>query len=87
MKKKQEIISQISDLGLEKGDTVFVSSDLLRVGYFNKDQKTTLCDWVEIFDELLGAEGTIYPLQKKGLVISSAREGARWKMAKRLERD
>ncbi len=59
MKKKQEIISQIRDLGLEKGDTVFVSSDLLRVGYFNKDQKTTLCDWVEIFDELLGAEGTI----------------------------
>ena len=46
MKKKQEIISQIRDLGLEKGDTVFVSSDLLRVGYFNKDQKTTLCDWV-----------------------------------------
>lgn len=59
MKKKQVIISQIRDLGLAKGDTVFVSSDLLRVGYFNRDQATTLRDWVEIFDELLGDEGTI----------------------------
>lgn len=59
MQKKQDIISQIRDLGLAKGDTVFVSSDLLRVGYFNKDQATTLRDWIEIFDELLGDEGTI----------------------------
>ncbi len=59
MSKKQEIIAQIRDLGLERGDTVFVSSDLLRVGYFNKNQETTLCDWVEIFEELLGDEGTI----------------------------
>ena len=59
MQKKQTIISQIRDLGLERGDTVFVSSDLLRVGYFNKDQVTTLHDWIEIFDELLGDEGTI----------------------------
>ena len=54
-----DIIAQIRDLGLERGDTVFVSSDLLRVGYFNKNQETTLCDWVEIFEELLGDEGTI----------------------------
>lgn len=59
MAKKQEIISQIRDLGLETGDTVFVSSDLLRVGYFNKNQETTLREWVEIFEELLGDEGTI----------------------------
>jgi len=59
MSKKQDIIAQIRDLGLEWGDTVFVSSDLLRVGYFNKNQETTLCDWVEIFEDLLGDEGTI----------------------------
>ena len=59
MLKKQDIIAQIRDLGLERGDTVFVSSDLLRVGYFNRDQETTLRDWVEIFDELLGDGGTI----------------------------
>ena len=59
MWKKQDIISQIRDLGLAKGDTVFVSSDLLRVGYFNRDQVKTLRDWIEIFDELLGDEGTI----------------------------
>ena len=59
MSKKQDIIAQIRDLGLERGDTVFASSDLLRVGYFNKNQETTLCDWVEIFEELLGDEGTI----------------------------
>ena len=54
MQKKQAIIAQIRDLGLERGDTVFVSSDLLRVGYFNKNQETTLRDWVDIFEELLG---------------------------------
>ena len=59
MRKKRDIISQIRDLGLERGDTVFVSSDLLRVGYFNKDQETTLCDWIDIFEELLGDEGTV----------------------------
>ena len=59
MQNKQDIISQIRDLGLAKGDTVFVSSDLLRVGYFNKDQVTTLRDWVDIFTSLLGDEGTI----------------------------
>ena len=57
--KRMDIIAQIRDLGLERGDTVFVSSDLLRVGYFNKNQETTLCDWVEIFEDLLGDEGTI----------------------------
>ena len=57
--KKQAIVAQIRDLGLERGDTVFVSSNLLRVGYFNKNQETTLRDWVDIFEELLGTEGTI----------------------------
>lgn len=59
MQKKQDIIAQIRDLGFERGDTVFVSSDLLRVGYFNKNQETTLRDWLDIFEELRGDEGTI----------------------------
>ena len=59
MLSKDKIIAQLCALGLEQGDTIFVSADLLRVGYFNKDQITTLRDWVEIFTTLLGEDGTI----------------------------
>ena len=59
MLSKDKIIAQLCALGLEQGDTIFVSADLLRVGYFNKDQVTTLRDWVEIFTTLLGEDGTI----------------------------
>ena len=59
MLSKADITAQLRALGLEQGDTIFVSADLLRVGYFNKDQVTTLRDWVDIFTSLLGDEGTI----------------------------
>ncbi len=56
---KDSIIADLRALGLKKGDVVFVAADLLRVGYFNGTQDQTLKDWIVIFDEVLGEEGTI----------------------------
>lgn len=56
---RSQIVEQLKDLGVNKGDTLFVAADLLRVGYFNSSADQTLADWVEIFDELLGDKGTI----------------------------
>ena len=56
---KSQIIQELRSLGIEKGDTIFVAADLMRVGYFNKNANQTLIDWVDIFDEVLGEKGTI----------------------------
>lgn len=56
---KDIISGQIASLGLERGDVVFVSSDLMRVGYFSKTPETTLRDWVDILCDAVGSEGTV----------------------------
>lgn len=56
---RSQILEQLKDLGVNQGDTLFVSADLMRVGYFNGSAEKTLTDWIDIFDELLGDMGTI----------------------------
>tara|TARA_X000001036_G_C20616656_1_gene781273 strand:- start:304 stop:1179 length:876 start_codon:yes stop_codon:yes gene_type:complete len=56
---KQEILGDLKNLGIQKNDIIFVAADLLRTGYFNKSVDQTLVDWVDIFDELMGDEGTL----------------------------
>jgi aminoglycoside 3-N-acetyltransferase len=56
---KQSITDELDSLGICRGDIVFVSSDLMRVGYFSVSAEKTMRDWLSIFDELLGPEGTI----------------------------
>lgn len=56
---KSQIIEQLQALGVDKGDTLFVAADLMKVGYFNCSTDQTLKDWVDIFEELLGGMGTI----------------------------
>ena len=53
------IIGGLRGLGLDEGDLVFVSSDLMKVGYFNKDRETTMRDWVEMLLDVVGSDGTI----------------------------
>lgn len=54
------LLKQLFDLGIREGDVLFVSSDLMRVGYFNKTQTQTMQDWINIFSDLLGPSGTIF---------------------------
>jgi aminoglycoside 3-N-acetyltransferase len=56
---KDQIKTELRRLGLAKGDLVFVSSDLMKVGYFNKDRDTTMRDWVDILLTAVGSTGTI----------------------------
>jgi aminoglycoside N3'-acetyltransferase len=60
MNKKLEGIShQIRNLGVQDGDLLFVSADLLRVGYFRSNTEETLKDWIELLTTLVGTNGTI----------------------------
>lgn len=59
MTKKELLKESLRNLGVELGDVIFLSADLMKVGYFNKNIETTLKDWVDILLELIGERGTI----------------------------
>lgn len=50
---------QLSDLGIQKDDVLFIASDLLKLGYFNKNREQTLDDIVSVLVSLVGPTGTI----------------------------
>jgi aminoglycoside 3-N-acetyltransferase len=56
---KETLIQQIESLGVIKGDVVFLTADLLRIGYFRSNVEETLKDWVEILQAVIGIEGTL----------------------------
>jgi len=58
-KKLERIFCEIRDLGVQDGDLLFVSADLLRVGYFRSNAEETLKDWIELLTALVGINGTI----------------------------
>ena len=80
---KELLINQIESLGVSKGDVVFLTADLLRVGYFRGNAEETLKDWVEILMDVIGDEGTLvipaytetffrFSSKKKAMFSSSA---------------
>ncbi len=56
---RESIIKDIHNLGIDQGDTVYVASDLMKVGYFKKNRDYTLQAWVDILLEVIGPQGTI----------------------------
>ena len=56
---KNTIFQQLLQLGISTGDILFVSADLLHVGYFNNNAKQTTRDWIDIFRQLVSDTGTI----------------------------
>lgn len=56
---KEQLVESIHNLGVKNGDVLFLSADLMRVGYFNKNIDTTMKDWVEILKKVVGEEGTL----------------------------
>jgi aminoglycoside N3'-acetyltransferase len=59
MINKESIIQDLENIGIKRGDILFITADLLKVGYFNKNRNQTLLDWLQIFDEVLGEDGTL----------------------------
>lgn len=55
----ETIKEEIKNLGVKKGDILFLSADLLRVGYYNKSSEQTLKDWVNILIDAVGEDGTL----------------------------
>lgn len=55
---KGRIFEQIVSLGVKPGDIVFLSADLLRVGYYSQSQEKTYTDWIDILTEAVGDSGT-----------------------------
>lgn len=53
------LIHQLSKLGVKTGDIIFVASDLMKLGYFNKNRTQTLDDIVGVLISLVGPNGTI----------------------------
>jgi aminoglycoside 3-N-acetyltransferase len=56
---RDQIISEIKALGIKEGDILFLSANLLKVGYFSIDRQTTLYDWVKMLIEIVGENGTL----------------------------
>lgn len=56
---KETIIRDLQLLGINSGDTVAITADLLNVGFFNKNKKKTIETWIEILLECVGQNGTI----------------------------
>jgi aminoglycoside 3-N-acetyltransferase len=51
--------NQLSDLGIESGDVIFIAADLMKLGYYNKNRIQTLDDIVNMLVSLVGDEGTL----------------------------
>ncbi len=63
MKKKSinidSVKNQLSELGIESGDIIFIAADLMKLGYYNQSRTQTLDDIVNMLISLVGDEGTI----------------------------
>ena len=56
---KESIIQDFRNLGVQKGDCIFVTANLLKTGYVNRTKSRTMVDWQEIFEQVIGNEGTM----------------------------
>ncbi|MES2560299.1 MAG: AAC(3) family N-acetyltransferase [Bacteroidota bacterium] len=56
---KESILQDLRAIGINKGDLIFVTADLQKTLYFNTSKSQTLSDWLDIFKELLGEEGSL----------------------------
>ena len=56
---KVGIIESLRNLGIKEKDFLFVTADIMKVGYFNISREQTLLDWIDIFRTVVGEEGGI----------------------------
>jgi len=56
---KEQILEQIRELGIQENDIVFVTIDIMKVGYFRQSRENTLSDWVDILTSAVGENGAV----------------------------
>jgi aminoglycoside 3-N-acetyltransferase len=55
----QQIKSEVASLGVKEGDTIFISADLLKIGYFSINKEVTFKNLLGILIEIVGSDGTL----------------------------
>jgi aminoglycoside N3'-acetyltransferase len=55
----QTISEQLIDIGVQYGDIILVTADLLKVGFFDKNRNETMRIWVDMLEKIVGDAGTI----------------------------
>lgn len=55
----EQIESDILALGVKRGDTIFISADLMRVGYFSVNREATCKNLIDLLIEIVGVDGTL----------------------------
>jgi aminoglycoside 3-N-acetyltransferase len=53
------VLSDLISLGVCKGDVLFVTADLMRVGLFCNSRNETMRAWIDLLTEIVGEQGTI----------------------------
>ena len=56
---RDKLASEISSLGISKGDILFVASDLLQIGFFDKTAKRTTDFYLDLLHDLVGESGSL----------------------------
>jgi aminoglycoside 3-N-acetyltransferase len=56
---KEQLLSELSDLGVVEGDLLFVTANLGSVGYLASTRSQTMKDWVSLLLTAVGEQGTV----------------------------
>jgi aminoglycoside 3-N-acetyltransferase len=56
---KNKILNDLRALGINRGDIVFVTANILKVGLFGTNRKAISRNWVDVFKELVGPRGGV----------------------------
>jgi aminoglycoside N3'-acetyltransferase len=59
MISKEQLISDLYNLGIVKGDVLYITINLLSLGYFRSSKNETLSDLVNVFKEVVGEDGAV----------------------------
>jgi len=56
---KEQLIRDLHNLGIVKGDILYITINLLNLGYFRASKNETLSDLISVFKEVVGEEGAV----------------------------
>ena len=56
---KESILKDLRSLGINYGDVLFVTANIMKVGMVGRDKKSISQNWIDIFKELVGDSGGV----------------------------
>lgn len=55
----ESLVQELKAIGIEEGDVILVTADLVQVGFFMKNRRETMKAWLEVLMLAVGERGTI----------------------------